>query len=103
MYRAVALCIASLIVLIPATPPLAPFMSPVIPTLQAPPRHAPTTTIGDAWTAIAPESAPATVAQNAPTVPTLVHTPPPTSAPLATRTPLRIDAAMWRRWERMQE
>jgi hypothetical protein len=100
MYRCIALCIAALIVLIPATPPLAPFASPVIPTMQAAPRRAPTTAIGDAWTAVAQTPV---VAQHAPTMTPAPQTvQPPTSAPVVTRT-RRVDAAMWRRWERMQE
>lgn len=104
--RLIAACIATLALMLPVSPPAQSwlFLSPVIPPLPGPTRRAPdapTAVIGEPATAIAPTSTPVAVPA---TVPTMVRTTAPTHSPAATVAPKRtLDAALWRRWERVQE
>lgn len=100
--RLIAACIATLALMLPVSPPAQSwlFLSPVIPPLPGPTRRAPdapTAVIGEPATAIAPTSTPVAVPA-ATAQPTLAPTIAATVAPQRT-----LDAALWRRWERIQE
>lgn len=100
--RIIAACITTIALMLPVSPPAQSwlFLSPVIPPLPGPTRRAPdapTAVIGEPATAIAPTSTPVAVPA-ATAQPTLAPTIAATVAPQRT-----LDAALWRRWERIQE